>query len=91
MSLQTDSEVFLVNEGFALPFLLKQPLAKSTSSKAIILLHGVSNENYPFGLSNELPDNLLIIPPGAQPIEVLKSCTLLASDESSYITHQSMS
>jgi len=47
-------------------------LDKSTSSKPIILLHRVgSNENDPFGLSNKLPDNLLIIPPGAQPIEVL--------------------
>lgn len=66
MSLQKDSEVFLIKEGFALPFLLKQPLPKATNSKALILLYGVgSNENDLFSLSNELPDNLLIISPRA--------------------------
>jgi phospholipase/carboxylesterase len=70
MSSTTDHEIFFVSEGYALSFLLKQPLAKSKSSKAIILLHGVgSNEKDLFTLANELPDDLLIISPRG-PIEI---------------------
>jgi len=64
MLLTTDHEISYVTDGFALSFLLKQPLIKSGNPKAIILLHGVgSNEKDLFDLANELPDDLIIISP----------------------------
>lgn len=45
-----------------LHYLVKEPTGKTTSRKAIILLHGVgSNEQDLFGLANYLPDDFYII------------------------------
>jgi phospholipase/carboxylesterase len=64
MSSAIDHEISYVSEGYALSFLLKQPLVKPQRSRAIVLLHGVgSNENDLFNLASQLPADLLIISP----------------------------
>jgi len=66
MASAADQKIGFEKEGFALPFLLKQPLATSRGQRAIILLHGIgSNENDLFGFASELPENVLIIAPRA--------------------------
>ena len=51
----------------ALHYLIKEPKTKTTKNKAIILLHGVgNNEQDLFSLAEHLPDNYFIISPRGQ-------------------------
>ncbi len=54
----------LITEGFSLQFLLRRPRQVAARPKAIILLHGVgNNEQDLFGFANQLPENFLVISP----------------------------